>query len=125
MEMSCPTNKLVSEYRKSIFATIWRHLWKLFPGFAARHSPFFLFMDGALLWNQGLGRIAFLKGDRSVTIGWSFGDRKPFDRIIYLNAVHKWDPPYDNQQLSDFDREELTARLRDRFKARNENILFR
>jgi len=122
--MSLPTNKLVSEYRNSIFATIWRHLWKLFPSFAARHSPFFLFTDGALLWNQGLGRISFLKGDRSVTIGWSFGDRKPFDRIIYLNAVQKWDPPHENQHLSDFDREELIARLRDRFEARNENIVF-
>jgi len=124
MEILYPTNKLVSEYRTSMFARIWRHLWKLCPGFSARHSPFFLFADGALLWNQGLGRIAFLKGDRSVTIGWGFGDRRPFDRIIYLNAVRKWDPPHDNQQLSDFERQELAARLRNRFEARNENIIF-
>jgi Immunity protein 74 len=122
MEMS-PTNRLVSKYRKSIFATIWRQLWKLFPGFSSRHSPFFLFTDGTLLWNQGLGKIAFLKGDRSVTIGWSFGDRKPFDRIVYLSSVQKWDPPHDNQQLSDFERDEVATRLRNRFETRNENIL--
>src|SRR5262245_41652226 len=122
--MSLPTNRLVLEYRNSLFATIWRYLCKLFLSFAGRDSPFVLFMEGTLLWNQGLGRIAFLKGDRSVTIGWSFGDRKPFDRIIYLNAVQNWDPPHDNQQLSDSDRDELAARLRDRFAARNENIVF-
>jgi hypothetical protein len=123
--MFSPTNSLVMEYRRSIFAAIWRHLWKLFPGFSARHSPFFLFTDGALLWNQGLGQIAFLKGDRSVTIGWSLGDGRPFDRIIDLNRVQKWDPPHDNQQLSEFERQDLATRLKDRFEARNENVLFR
>jgi hypothetical protein len=124
MENLYPTNKLVSEYRSSMFAMIWRYLWKLFPRFSARHSPFFLFPDGALLWNQGLGQIAFLKGDRSITIGWGFGDRRPFDRIVYLNAIHKWDPPHDNLKLSDFERQELVARLKNRFEARNERIIF-
>jgi hypothetical protein len=119
------TSNLVLEYRRSPFARLWRHLWTLFPHFSAKHSPFFFFPDGALLWNQGLGRIAFLKGDRSITIGWDFGNGLPANRIIYLTAVHHWDPPHDNQQLTDSERTELSDRLRERFAARNENIVLR
>jgi hypothetical protein len=116
------TSKLVAEYRRSVFAQIWRRIWKWFPSFSSRHSPFFLFADGSVLWNQGFGQIAFLKGDRSVRIGWNFADR-PINRIIYLTAVRHWDPPHHTQQLTDSERLELKDRLRERFEARNEQIV--
>ena len=125
MEASVLPSSLVVEYFRSPFAKFWRQLWKLFPNFSSKHSPFFFFEDGAVLWNQGLGQIAFLKGNRSVTIGWDFGDRRTVDRIVHLTAVRQWDPPHDRQQLTESERVELGARLRERFAARNENIVIR
>jgi hypothetical protein len=118
------TSKLVAEYRSSVFARIWRRLWRWFPSFSSRHSPFFIFEDGTVLWNQGLGQLAFLKGDRSVTIGWDFAER-PIGRIVHVTTVRHWDPPHDTEQLTDSERLQLTDRLRARFEARNERIVIR
>jgi hypothetical protein len=118
------TSKLVAEYRTSVFARIWRLLWRWFPSFSAKHSPFFIFDDGAVLWNQGLGQLAFLKGDRSVTIGWDFAERS-IGRILHVTAVRHWDPPHDAEQITDSERLQLIDRLRARFEARNERIVIR
>ena len=67
-------SELVTEYRRSSFALIWQKLWKVFPKLSMRHSPFFIFDDGTVLWNQGFGKIAYLNGDRSLTIQWSLED---------------------------------------------------
>jgi hypothetical protein len=117
-------SKLVAEYRRSVFARIWRRLWRWFPSFSAKHSPFFIFDDGAVLWNQGLGQLAFLKGDRSVTIGWDFAERS-IGRIVHVTAVRHWDPPHDAEQITDSERLQLIDRLRARFEARNEGIVIR
>jgi hypothetical protein len=118
------TSKLVAEYRSSVFARIWRCLWRWFPNYSSRHSPFFVFEDGSVLWNQGLGQLAFLKGDRSVTIGWDFAERS-IGRIVHVMEVRHWDPPHDAEQITDSERVQLTDRLRARFEARNERIVIR
>jgi hypothetical protein len=120
-----PTSALVAEYRRSPFSVIWQKLWKVCPGFSAKHSPFFLFEDGSVLWNQGFGKIAYLKGDRSLTIQWSFEGVWPAARVLYLSSVRQWDPPHENDRLSQTDVVKLRERLINRFLARGENIAFR
>ena len=120
-----PTSKLVAEYRGSPFAAIWRKLWNVFPSFALKHSPFFLFEDGAVLWNQGFGSIAFLKENRSLTIQWSLGETQPGVRIVHLGAVQHWDPPHEREHLTESELIELRQRLRKRFETRGENVVFR
>ena len=85
----------------------------------------FLFPDGCVLWNQGFGKVAFLKGDRSVTVPWGLGDRRPFNIVVYLSDAQQWDPPHDSERLSDAERNELGDRFRDCYKARNETVMFR
>jgi len=119
------TSDLVLEYRGSPFAKIWRTLWKLFPNFSRQHSPFFIFKDGAVLWNQGLGSIAFLKGNRSVSIKWSFEQSQPGVREIHLSALHQWDSPYNSEKLTDHELNELRERLNERFEKRGEKVIFR
>ena len=117
-------SNLVVEYRRSKFATIWQKLWKVLPRFSAKHSPFFLFEDGAVLWNQGFGRIAYLRGDRSLTIGWSLDAQGSRQRIVHLSSLRHWDSPHDNEQLSQAELADVRARLTHRFQIRGENIVF-
>jgi hypothetical protein len=115
---------IVTEYRNSTFAKIWRFIWRLLPGFSSRYSPFFHFDDGTILWSQGFGSQAFLKNDRSVTISWEFGNGWPPARIVYLSKVVHWDPPHNQQQLTVEERDELTKRLQQFHKARGKNLIF-
>jgi len=120
-----PTSDLVAEYRRSLFSVIWQMLWKVCPGFSVKHSPFFVFEDGTVLWNQGFGKIAYLKGNRSLTIQWSFEGVRPAARILDLSSVRQWDPPHENEHLSQTEVVELRERLINRFLVRGENIAFR
>jgi hypothetical protein len=128
-QMENVTDRLVSpivqEYRRSNFMKLWRKLWKWFPGFSAKHSAVFLFSDGCVLWNQGFGKIAFLKGDRSVTVRWGLGDRKVANIIIYLSDAQRWDPPHEDEQLSVTERENLGERFRQCYQSRNETVVLR
>lgn len=119
------TSQLVLEYRGSMFARIWQWLWKLFPKFSLKHSPFFFFKDGAVLWNQGFGSIALLKGNRSVTIQWTFEQSRPRVRTIHLSEVRRWDVPHEDEPLGSRDLTELQERLIERFQTRGEQVLFR
>jgi hypothetical protein len=119
------TSELVLEYRGSPFAKIWRTLWRLFPKFSNKHSPFFFFADGAVLWNQGFGSIAFLKGNRSVMIRWTFDELRRGIRTIHLSAVRHWDSPHENETLDERSLSELRERLSKRFQMRGEGIIFR
>src|SRR5438105_1484870 len=118
------TSALVAEYRRSPFAMVWQKLWKKFPSFSVKHSPFFIFEDGAVLWNQGFGNIAYLKGNRSVTIQWALEGGQQGARIIHLSAVRQWDSPHENEKLDQAAVEELRNRLTKRFRARGENVVF-
>ena len=126
MEKSNPSHmsELVTEYRRSSFALIWQKLWKVFPQFSMRHSPFFLFDDGTVLWNQGFGKIAYLNGDRSVTIQWSLEEERRAGRTIHLSPIRHWDPPHENEQLDQAAMIDLRERLMTRFRERGENIIF-
>jgi hypothetical protein len=119
------SSDLVVEYRQSTFAAIWQKLWKIFPNFANKHSPFFPFEDGAVLWNQGFGNIAYLQGERSVIIEWSFEAGRPANRIIHLSSVNHWDPPHDDEQLNESEIRTLHERLKKRFHTRGETVVFR
>jgi hypothetical protein len=114
---------LVREFERSPFAAIWRRIWTLFPAFSARHSPFFFFDDGTVLWNQGFGYIAFLQGVRSLSISWSLEARGV--RVIYVSKVHHWDPPHEDDSLSDAQFVLLRERLTERFRATGETVSFR
>ena len=116
-------SELVTEYQRSPFAAIWRRIWRLLPNFSARHSPFFFFDDGTVLWNQGFGHIAFLQGNRSLTLKWTLENR--IVRVIHLSMVHQWDPPHDRDLLSDAQLARLRERLTERFRARGEDTIFR
>jgi hypothetical protein len=116
-------SKLVTEFERSPFASIWRRIWTLFPAFSAKHSPFFFFDDGTVLWNQGFGCIAFLQGVRSLSISWSLEPRSM--RVIYLSKVHHWDSPYEDDSLSDAQFVLLRERLIERFRATGETVSFR
>jgi hypothetical protein len=118
------TSLLVAEYRRSPFAAIWQKLWRIFPRFSIRYSPFFLFEDGAVLWNQGFGNIAYLKGSRSLTIAWSLASSQRGARIIYLSAAKQWDPPHEEDELSQSEIDDLRKRLTMRFRTRGEDIVF-
>lgn len=122
--MNCPAeSQLVREYKQSRFAATWRRIWKLLPAFSAKHSPFFIFDDGVVLWNQGFGRIAFLQGGRSLTVNWSL-ERNTI-KVIHLSSVHRWDAPHDYDPVSDTQLEDLKKRFTERFRARGEEAVFR
>src|SRR5688572_24134211 len=95
---SLAESQLFYEYRENPFGKIWKAIWKIMPSFAARHSPFFFFNDGGVLWNQGFGQVAFLKDGRSLIIRWSFGASR--QRVIYLSKIHRWDPPHEQEPLT-------------------------
>lgn len=118
------TSPLVAEYQRSAFAAIWQKLWRLFPRFSIKHSPFFLFEDGAVLWNQGFGNIAYLRGSRSLTIHWSLPSAQRGARIIHLSSAKQWDPPHEEDALSQAEIDDLRDRLTLRFRTRGENIVF-
>jgi hypothetical protein len=118
-------SSLVMEYRTSRFAKVWHTLWKVFPKFSCRHSPFFFFDDGAVLWNQGYGSIAFLDGDRSLTIPWTYAGTVRKVRLIQLSEVSHWDSPHDNEGLDNNDVRQLRTRLIERFQMRGEKVDFR
>ena len=122
---SSQISELVTEYRRSFFALIWQKLWKVFPKFSMSHSPFFLFDDGTVLWNQGFGKIAYLNGDRSLTIQWSLEGGRRAVRTIHLSPIRQWDPPHENEQLDQAAIIDLRERLTTRFLKRGENIIFR
>jgi hypothetical protein len=116
-------SELVAEYQHSPFALIWRWIWTLFPGLLCQTFAFFFFDDGTVLWNQGFGYIAFLQGNRSLTIRWSL--ENPATRVIHLSIVHHWDPPHQSGPLSDEQFARLKERLTERFRVRGENTIFR
>jgi hypothetical protein len=55
MEAPCFTIYPVAEYRRSPFARMWASTLEMVPEILVEHSPFFLFENAAVLWNQGLG----------------------------------------------------------------------
>lgn len=119
------TSALVSEYRRSPFAKIWHKVWRVFPSFSRKHSPFFLFEDGTVLWNQGFGNIAYLKGDRSLTISWSLQSDTPASRVIHIDNVLWWHPPHEKEQLTEKEIIDLREKLMDRFRIRGETVIYR
>ena len=126
MDKSNPIHmsELVTEYLLSSSALVWQKLWKVFPKFSMRHSPFFLFDDGTVLWNQGFGKIAYLNGDRSLMIKWSLEGGQYAVRTIHSSSIKHWDPPHENEQLDQAAIIALRERLMIRFRNRGENIIF-
>lgn len=115
---------LVKKYNESGIARAWKKLWRMFPGFSSKHSPFFPFPDGLILWDQGFGKMAFLKGNRSVTVSWKLGDRRPYNLIVCLSDVNHWDPPHESEVVSNAELEDLRHRMQKCFDARSETVAF-
>ena len=93
------------------------------PELLSETFAFFFFDDGTVLWNQGFGHIAFLQGNRSLTLKCTLENR--IVRVIHLSMVHQWDPPHDRDLLSDAQLARLRERLTERFRARGEDTIFR
>jgi hypothetical protein len=114
---------LVAAYEKSSIAATWRLIWRAFPTFAARWSPFFLCSNGAVLWSQGFGQVAYLLGERSVVVGWGIGTTR-MERRILLSRARSWDPPFQEQQITEGERAELRVHLAKKYESKGETVVF-
>ncbi len=116
-------NNLIEDYRKSRIAAIWRVLWRAFPNFSARHSPIYFGEDGAILWNQGFGRVAYLRGDKVLIVGWGLG-AEPNERRVFVTQATRWEPPHAHIPVSAGESEALAALVNQKYTRKGEKVVF-
>jgi hypothetical protein len=114
---------LAESLQKSKIAIVWRVLWRAFPKFSARRSPVFFCRNGAVLWSQGFGRVAYVLGARSVQIGWGIGE-SPNQRRLLLSHVSQWDSPDQEQKVSEEELEQIRLCLLEKYTAMGESVQF-
>ena len=71
------------------------------------HSP-----DYRIVGPSGDREYLYREGDHIlwICIEWLFGESE-IDVIIYTDSVHRWDPPYDREIISEEKRQEILQRL--------------
>jgi hypothetical protein len=113
-----------SDFRASTSARVWHQLWRWFPNFSAKHSPYYFFADGCVICNRGFGQLSFVKCDKSISIGWGLDGQHPVGRVIYLSQIANWDPPHQSIALSEAERDDLRDRLQALCMGRRERVTF-
>ena len=114
---------LVAEFWQSRPLAFWRTAFKWVPRVASRCCSFSIYPDGKVLWALGYAQLAYLKGNRSLTITWHLSEKWPPQRIIELSEATHWDKPHENIEVTEAEREELRGRLMEYCKEKKHRVL--
>jgi hypothetical protein len=116
------TESIASQFRSSRVAKAWAIIWKIFPTFSSRWSPFYFAHDGAALWNQGFGRVAYIRDNHVLMIGWGLGNG-PSERRVFVSQIKTWEPPHSEEQLSDAEIQLVSKLLVEKYSGKGEKVV--
>lgn len=113
---------IASRFRLSRIAKAWAIIWKIFPAFSSRWSPFYFAHEGVALWNQGFGRVAYIRDDQVLMIGWGLGN-DPNERRVFVSQIKTWEPPHSEEPLSEAERQLVSKLLIEKYSSKGEEVV--
>jgi hypothetical protein len=103
--------EIIERLRSSPFAKTWWLIANYFPMFALRHSPFKFLPNGVTIWGYSFGWLAYVQGDRVVTIPWAYGKRETNEHLVYLSKATLWLGEARSDEINERELEEVKNAL--------------